>query len=89
MYALAKPWVVVGRTAGDVIINDRNVSRWHCAIQVAGDVIRVRDLDSTNGTFVGADRVASADLHHLSEFRVGETVVMVTVTAKLGGASSR
>jgi predicted Zn finger-like uncharacterized protein len=83
VYALAKPWVVLGRTAGDVIINDRNVSRWHCAVEVKGDVIRVRDLDSTNGTFVGAERVGSSELQHLAEFRLGESVVLVTVTAKL------
>jgi predicted Zn finger-like uncharacterized protein len=89
VHTLQKPWVVVGRTGGDVIIRDPNVSRWHCAIQVFGDVICIRDLDSTNGTFVGAERVASADLRHLSEFRVGESVVLVTVTAKLAGVGSR
>jgi S-DNA-T family DNA segregation ATPase FtsK/SpoIIIE len=85
VYALEKPWVVIGRTAGDVLINDPNVSRWHCAVEVKGDVVRVRDLDSTNGTFVGAERVVSADLRHLSEFRVGESVVLLTITAKLAG----
>jgi predicted Zn finger-like uncharacterized protein len=83
VYALTKPWVVVGRTGGDVVINDPNISRWHCALEVKGDVIRVRDLESTNGTFVGAERVGSSELRHLSEFRVGESVVLVTVTAKL------
>ena len=83
VYALTKPWVVIGRTAGDVLINDPNVSRWHCAVEVKGEHIRLRDLDSTNGTFVGAERVGSSELRHLSEFRVGESVVLVTVTAKL------
>jgi S-DNA-T family DNA segregation ATPase FtsK/SpoIIIE len=83
VYALTKPWVVLGRTAGDVIINDPNVSRWHCAVEVKGDVVRVRDLDSTNGTFVGAERIGASDLHHLSEFRVGESVVLLTITSKL------
>jgi predicted Zn finger-like uncharacterized protein len=83
VYALTKPWVVIGRTSGDVLINDPNISRWHCAVEVKGELIRVRDLDSTNGTFVGAERVGSSELRHLSEFRVGESVVLVTVTAKL------
>jgi predicted Zn finger-like uncharacterized protein len=85
VYPLTRPWVVLGRTAGDVIIDDPNVSRWHCAVEVRGNVIRVRDLDSTNGTFVGAERVGSSELHHLSEFRLGESVVLVTVTSKLAG----
>lgn len=83
VYALNKPWVVLGRTDADVLINDPNVSRWHCAVEVKGDVIRVRDLDSTNGTFVGAERVGSSELRHLSEFRLGESVVLVTITATL------
>ena len=83
VYALTKPWVVLGRTAGDVIINDSKVSRWHCAVEVRGEVIRVRDLDSTNGTFVGAERVGTSELHHLAEFRLGESVVLVTITSKL------
>jgi hypothetical protein len=83
VYALEKPWVVLGRTAGDVLINDPNVSRWHCAVEVKGDVVRVRDLDSTNGTFVGAERISASELRHLSEFRLGESVVLLTITAKL------
>jgi len=83
VYPLSKPWVVLGRTAGDLLINDPNISRWHCAVEVKGDQIRVRDLDSTNGTFVGAERVGASELRHLSEFRLGESVVLVTVTAKL------
>jgi predicted Zn finger-like uncharacterized protein len=83
VYPLEKPWVVIGRTVGDVLINDPNISRWHCAIEVKGESVRVRDLDSTNGTFVGAERVSSSELRHLSEFRVGESVVLVTITSKL------
>jgi FHA domain len=83
VHTLGKPWVVIGRTAGDMLINDPNVSRWHCAVEVKGDEVRVRDLDSTNGTFVGAERVGSSQLSHLSEFRVGESVVLVTITPKL------
>ena len=52
-------------------------------MEVRGDLIRVRDLDSTNGTFVGAERVGPSELQHLSEFRLGESVVLVTITAKL------
>jgi predicted RNA-binding Zn-ribbon protein involved in translation (DUF1610 family) len=85
VYALKKPWVVIGRTAGDVLIDDPNVSRWHCAVEVKGDVIRVRDLDSTNGTFVGAERIGASELRHLSEFRLGESVVLLTITATLAG----
>jgi predicted Zn finger-like uncharacterized protein len=83
VYGLKKPWVVIGRTTGDIKINDPNVSRWHCAVEVKGDEVRLRDLDSTNGTFVGAERVGTADLRHLSEFRLGESILLLTITKTL------
>jgi len=80
--ALDKPRVVLGRADADVEINDPEISRSHCAVEVQGDVVRLRDLDSTNGTFVNGERVRAAELSHLSEFRIGSTVVLVTITPK-------
>ena len=77
-----KPLIVLGRTA-DISINDPKVSRWHCALEVQGDSVRLRDLDSSNGTFVGEERVRSAELRHLSEFRLGSCLILVTITPKL------
>jgi hypothetical protein len=82
VHALEKPLVVLGRVA-DVSILDPKVSRWHCAVEVQGDSVRLRDLDSSNGTFVGDERVRSAELRHLSEFRLGGCVVLVTITSTL------
>ena len=79
---LDKPLVVLGRAA-DISIQDPKISRWHCAVEVQGDWLRLRDLDSSNGTFVGEERVRSAELHHLSEFRVGSCLILVTITPKL------
>src|SRR6266478_1818205 len=40
VYAVQKARVVMGRADADVIINDREISRWHCAIEIKDDVIR-------------------------------------------------
>jgi hypothetical protein len=82
VHALEKPLVVVGRVA-DVSIQDPQISRWHCAVEVQGEVVRLRDLDSSNGTFVGDERIRAAELHHLSEFRIGSCMFLVTITPKL------
>jgi hypothetical protein len=82
VHALEKPLVVLGRVA-DISILDPQISRWHCAVEVQGDVVRLRDLDSSNGTFIGDERIRAAELHHLSEFRVGSCVFLVTITPKL------
>ena len=85
VFPLSKPRVVLGRSEADVVIEDPEVSRWHCAIEVKNDVIRLRDLESTNGTFINQERIRAAELKHLSEFRIGSTIVLLTVTARLAG----
>ncbi len=83
VYPVEKPRVVVGRADADIVINDKEIYRWHCAIEIKGDVIRVRDMDSTNGTYFSDERVRVAELRHLSEFRIGTSVILVSVTPKL------
>lgn len=82
VYGLKKPRVVLGRSEADMEINDPEISRHHCAIEVKNDVVRLRDLDSTNGTFIERERVRAAELKHLSEFRIGSSVVLLTITPK-------
>lgn len=83
VFSVEKPRVVVGRADADIVINDKEISRWHCAIEIKGDVIRLRDMDSTNGTYLADERVRVAELKHLSEFRIGTSVILVSVTPKL------
>lgn len=83
VYTVEKPRIVVGRADADIVINDKEISRWHCAIEIKGDVIRLRDMDSTNGTYFADERVRVAELKHLSEFRIGTSVILVSVTPKL------
>lgn len=83
VYTVEKPRIVLGRADADIVIDDKEISRWHCAIEIKGDVIRLRDMDSTNGTYFADERVRVAELKHLSEFRIGTTVILVSVTPKL------
>jgi hypothetical protein len=49
---------VVGRSSkADVRINDKRISREHCAIEVDGDKIFVIDLGGSNGTWVGSHKI--------------------------------
>lgn len=55
--------VKIGRTApADIIISDPRVSRLHCKVELAGDQLRVFDLNSTNGTYIDSKRVHDAAL---------------------------
>ena len=51
---------VLGRGGGcQVILDDREVSRSHCELSATAGGVRVRDLGSTNGTFVHQARLES------------------------------
>ena len=79
VFPLEKPRVILGRAGTDVPLDDAGVSRRHCMIEVRGDVVRLCDLDSTNGTFVGEERIRAAQLRHMSEFRVGSSQLLLTI----------
>ncbi len=42
----------------------------------------MQDLGSANGTFVDEQKIQTCKLEHLSEFRIGATTLMFTVTDK-------
>lgn len=64
--------VVVGRSRGaGLTIAHPMISRQHCEIYEAAGVLRIRDLGSTNGTYVGGKRVAEAVLRPHDRFSVG------------------
>lgn len=48
----------VGRSPdNDVVVADASVSTHHCEISVSGIAVAVRDLGSTNGTFINQQKV--------------------------------
>ncbi len=81
-YLLDRPRVIVGRLGADFAVEDSEVSRWHCALEVSGDKINLRDLDSRNGVFVGDQRVKTFALENNSEFRIGSTVFRLNIAPK-------
>ena len=57
-FDVSKPVVTVGRAqTSDVLIDDGTISRQHATIKWEEDRFRVYDLGSSNGTFVGDERV--------------------------------
>ncbi|MBN8612458.1 MAG: sigma 54-interacting transcriptional regulator [Deltaproteobacteria bacterium] len=71
------PRVVVGSApTADVVLTDPLVSRQHCVIEAIGGRHRVRDLESTNGTFIDGQRVTVADLEPGGRLHVGDTELL-------------
>ena len=71
---LTRPVTVVGRGAeADLRLPDTGVSRAHAELRLTGDVVRVVDLDSTNGTVVNGQRVRESDLADGDRLDIGAT----------------
>ena len=81
IFPITKPEVVLGRVGADLVIPDTQISGKHCTLEIRDTIGILRDLGSTNGIFVGNEQVKTALLEHLSEFRIGATTLMFTVTA--------
>lgn len=82
VHRLTKPRVVMGRKGSDVPLNDGEISRNHCLLEVRETYINLKDLDSTNGTFFEEERVRAAMLQDGGEFRIGESLIRISFQKK-------
>ncbi len=82
VYPISKPRFVIGRTNGDLNLDDERVSRVHCAIESSAEGVLLRDLESTNGTFLEDQRVDAAPLPDGARFRVGNHVLQLAIVQR-------
>ncbi|MEO1236441.1 MAG: FHA domain-containing protein [Planctomycetota bacterium] len=69
---------VIGRRSGDVTLTDSRVSRRHAEVSVQNGVWVVRDLDSSNGTWVNGDRVEGmCELEEGDRMQIGRIALIV------------
>lgn len=73
--------LMIGRSPqSQVQIDQESVSRNHCRIRFSGGEFLVRDLGSTNGTYVNDDLVQEeARLRHGDQLKVGRTILKFIV----------
>ena len=68
--------LTIGTAEGNqLVLGDPTISRHHCAIRVTPRGFQLRDLGSTNGTWLAGHLIESAYLKPGSTFRVGTTTV--------------
>jgi hypothetical protein len=80
-YPLMGALTVLGRDdTADIILDDPGISRRHSEIRVTNDgphlVASIRDMGSTNGTFVNSERITSQRLSDGDRITVGRTSVI-------------
>ena len=81
---MTRPRITGGRSAvNDLVLSDKAVSGTHFEILSTDSGFLLRDLGSTNGTFLGGFRIKEAYLKPDAEFRVGHTVIRFQPTEEV------
>src|SRR5437899_65742 len=72
-HELGQHWVTIGRAPGNVFqITESSVSGQHCEVLLRGSELVVRDMRSTNGTFIKGTMVTEGVLRMGEVLRLGE-----------------
>ena len=66
------PLTVIGKAAGcDIRLNSTNIGEMHCLLVHGPTGLMIRDLDSTQGTFVNGERITSLNLKDGDQLTIG------------------
>lgn len=80
IFPIQKTRMIIGRSGADINLDDPEASRQHAALEIVGEIAVLRDLGSTNGTWIELERVEQQQLGNQQEFRIGSHVLMFIVT---------
>lgn len=81
-YGLGKQWVTIGRSSDNAFqIVEASISGKHCEVQLRGNELVVRDMRSTNGTFVRGVIITEATLKPGEILRLGDVELRFEFTA--------
>ena len=81
-HELGTRWVTIGRADSNAFqIVETSVSSLHCEVLLRGNELVVRDLRSTNGTFVGNKTVTEAVLQPGQTLRLGQVELRLEISA--------
>ncbi len=85
-----KTTVHVGRAQGnDIILPDPLVSNRHCDIMLEQQSWIVRDLGSTNGTFVDGKKISAARVSPDNSIRIGTSILRLASTLPIAGKNKQ
>jgi diguanylate cyclase (GGDEF)-like protein len=74
-YRFTRQQIIIGRSSKcEIQIDEESVSRSHCSIKRTGRVITIRDMGSTNGTYVNDSQTDEIKLRDGDLIKVGQTI---------------
>jgi DNA-binding NtrC family response regulator len=75
------PPLRIGSARGnDLVLSDPTVSRFHCSVEREASGVILTDAGSTNGTYLGTERIRSAFLREGALIRLGQTALLVRLS---------
>lgn len=83
---LSGGWMTIGRADGNTLqIVETSVSGRHCEVRLQGGELEVRDLLSTNGTFIDGKKISEATLKPGQMLRLGDVDLQFDAAAPDAG----
>lgn len=88
-FLLEKNKILLGRdNPSDIAINDEKISKVHCEISILKssqgiEQISIKDLDSTNSTYVNSELIDQITLHAGDKIQIGDTVLRLSYNDEL------
>jgi len=73
---------VLGREGADIPLNDPEISRHHCLLEVRDMHIDLKDMDSTNGTFLTKSECARPCCGMVPNFESAGSLIRVNFQPK-------
>ena len=82
-YQLNKLCITVGRIGGaaDFEFDEPEASDVHCIVAVRQSAVRLYDAASRAGIYVNDQRVPTVELKHMSTFRIGTSLLLISILA--------
>jgi len=88
-FLLEKTKTLIGRdSSNDIFINDEKISKAHCKVSIVKssqgiEQIIIKDLDSTNGTYVNGELIEQISLNAGDKIQVGDTMLRLSFSDEL------
>lgn len=76
VYEIKTPFSLIGRKYGNILVEDEMVSKKHAQIDIIGeDIFYIKDLASTNGTYVNGNKISYYKLKEGDKIKIGNTIL--------------